>query len=309
MPDHKIILVTEAHRGLGRLTVGALAHGGHTIYAAIDRSRGANRREADRFRRYAREHGVNIRVVDLDPMSDAGAASALDRVVDAQGRVDVVVQNPQPGLFGPAEASTPAQIAAVHDRSLLGAQRVMRAALPHMRRRSAGLVVWMLSTACGGGAAPYLGVYCALMAGLEAMAVQYAREVARWGVETSIVMPGAFGAVGSPLDADLAPDDTARLAVYGYGQAGDLAQRIRDGRRAVLPRDDIPGAAAGAVAMVVDTPAGERPFRVCADPAQDGASVVLPLLDRVREEMLRRLGLEELLVPHRGDAPPDRTSY
>ena len=48
---------------------------------------------------------------------------------------------------------------------------------------------------------------------------------------------------------------------------------------------------------VVDTPFGKRPFRVHIDPTQDGADVAFPVMDRLRSEMLHRVGLSELLTP------------
>jgi hypothetical protein len=54
---------------------------------------------------------------------------------------------------------------------------------------------------------------------------------------------------------------------------------------------------AGAIAAVVDTPPGERPFRVHIDPSEDGASVAFALIDRVRNEMLHRVGFSDLLKP------------
>ena len=54
---------------------------------------------------------------------------------------------------------------------------------------------------------------------------------------------------------------------------------------------------------VVDSPFGKRPFRVHIDPAQDGAEIVNGLADRVRAELLRNIGLGDLLTP-RADARP-----
>jgi hypothetical protein len=48
---------------------------------------------------------------------------------------------------------------------------------------------------------------------------------------------------------------------------------------------------------VVDAPFGKRPFRIHIDPTQDGAEVVNMVSDRVRTELLRRIGLGDLLVP------------
>ena len=54
---------------------------------------------------------------------------------------------------------------------------------------------------------------------------------------------------------------------------------------------------AEAVVNVVGAPFGTRPFRVHIDPTQDGADVGFAVLDRVRAEMLHRVGLSDLLKP------------
>lgn len=54
---------------------------------------------------------------------------------------------------------------------------------------------------------------------------------------------------------------------------------------------------AAEIVNVVDTPLGKRPFRVHIDPSQDGAEIVNAVADRVRREMYRNIGLEDLLTP------------
>jgi hypothetical protein len=63
---------------------------------------------------------------------------------------------------------------------------------------------------------------------------------------------------------------------------------------AIVPDDaDVSGVADA----IVDTPFGKRPFRVHYDPTQDGADVGFSVLDRLRAEMLNRVGLSDLLKP------------
>ena len=64
-----------------------------------------------------------------------------------------------------------------------------------------------------------------------------------------------------------------------------------------MPPDADASAVADAIVKGVDTPFGKRPFRVHVDPTQDGAEVVNAVCDRVRAEMLRRVGLADLLSP------------
>ena len=56
-------------------------------------------------------------------------------------------------------------------------------------------------------------------------------------------------------------------------------------------------AVADAIVELVDRPFGKRPFRVHIDPTEDGAKVGFTVLDRLRAEMLHRVGLSDLLKP------------
>ena len=64
-----------------------------------------------------------------------------------------------------------------------------------------------------------------------------------------------------------------------------------------MPEDADPSEVARAVAAVVASPHGRRPFRVVVDPAEDGAAVSYAVIDRVREQFLDRIGFAELRRP------------
>ena len=74
-----------------------------------------------------------------------------------------------------------------------------------------------------------------------------------------------------------------------------LGKEIMDGFARTAPPDADVSAVAEAVVRVVDLPFGKRPFRVHIDPANDGAEVVNGVADRVRTELLRNLGLADLM--------------
>ena len=65
---------------------------------------------------------------------------------------------------------------------------------------------------------------------------------------------------------------------------------------------------ADAIVRVVDAPFGARPFRVHVDPTQDGTEVVNAVMDRVRAEMLRRIGLADVLTRHVSAATSERAA-
>ena len=64
-----------------------------------------------------------------------------------------------------------------------------------------------------------------------------------------------------------------------------------------MPTDADVATVGDAIAKIIDMPFGKRPFRMHIDPTHDGAEVSFAVIDRMRTEMLHRVGLDELLVP------------
>jgi NAD(P)-dependent dehydrogenase (short-subunit alcohol dehydrogenase family) len=295
----KIILITGASSGFGRLTADALADAGHTVYASMRETTGRNAAQVADIEKYARDRGVELSALELDVGSQASVDAAVAAIIAKHGQLDVVVHNAGHMVFGPAETFTPEQLADVYDVNVLSTQRVNRAALPHMRKQGQGLLVWVSSSSSAGGTPPYLSPYFAAKAGMDALAVQYARELTRWGIETSIIVPGAFTGGTNHFAHSGRPADKARLAEYEAGPTKGLGEEILKAFAAIVPPDAEASAVADAIVRVVSTPFGKRPFRVHVDPTQDGADVVFAVMDRVRVEMLHRVGLADLLAPSR----------
>ncbi len=66
---------------------------------------------------------------------------AIEKIVTAHGRLDVVIHNAGHMVFGPAEAFTPEQFAQLYNVNVLSPQRVNRAVLPQLRKQGEGLVI------------------------------------------------------------------------------------------------------------------------------------------------------------------------
>jgi NAD(P)-dependent dehydrogenase (short-subunit alcohol dehydrogenase family) len=293
----RTIVVTGASSGFGRLTANALARAGHTVYAAMRETTGRNASNLADVLAFAKDNQADLRPIELDVSSEASVDEALSKIISTHGGLDVVVHNAGHMSFGPAECFTPEQFAELYDVNVLSTQRVNRAALPHMRKRRQGLLVWVSSSSSAGGTPPFLSPYFAAKAAMDSLAVQYARELARWGIETSIIVPGAFTRGTNHFAHAGHPADTARLAEYEAGPTHGLAEQIQKAFAAIVPPDADVSAVAEAIVRVVGAPFGKRPFRVHIDPSQDGAEVAFAVMDRVRAEMLHRVGLPDLLTP------------
>src|SRR4029453_12998604 len=118
-------------------------------------------------------------------------------------------------------------------------------------------MLWISSTTTKGGFPPFMGPYGAAKAAMDSLAVTLAYEIARFGIETSIVVPGAFTrgtdhfpSAGKPADANNAA----------------------------------PQAVADEIVRIVGLPAGTRPMRSLIDFVGDGASEVFEVSERVRIE-------------------------
>ena len=295
----KIILITGASSGFGRSAANALAKAGHTVYASMRDTRGRNAAQVRDVEDFAKANQVDLRAIEIDVQSESSIAAAVDQITASHGRIDVLVHNAGHMVFGPAEAFTPEQFAQLYDVNVLSTQRVNRAVLPHMRAAHQGLLVWVSSSSSAGGTPPYLSPYFAAKAGMDALAVQYARELSRWGIETSIVVPGAFTKGTNHFAHSGRPADTARVAEYEAGPYKNFGEEIQKAFAEIVPDDADVGEVAEAIVKVVDAPFGKRPFRVHVDPSQDGADVAFAVMDRMREEMLHRVGMDDLLHPAR----------
>jgi NAD(P)-dependent dehydrogenase (short-subunit alcohol dehydrogenase family) len=295
----QVIVVTGASSGFGALAARALADAGHTVYASMRETGGRNGAAVKAVEEYATERKVDLRAIELDVASQESADSAIEKIVAQSGRLDVVVHNAGHMVFGPAEAFTPEQFAELYDINVLSTQRVNRSALPQLRKQGRGLLVWVSSSSVAGGTPPYLAPYFAAKAGMDALAVQYARELALWGIETSIIVPGAFTSGTNHFAHSGVPADKGRAAEYEAGPYKGYGKKIQEAFAAIVPEDADVGAVAEAIVKVVDAPFSKRPFRVHIDPTQDGAQVAFAVIDRVRTEMLHRVRLDELLAPVR----------
>jgi NAD(P)-dependent dehydrogenase (short-subunit alcohol dehydrogenase family) len=296
---NQTILITGASGGFGALTARALADAGHTVYAGMRNIAERNQQAAADARAYATEHDVVLRPVEMDVVVQDSIDRAVATVLEEAGRIDVLLHNAGHMMIGPTEAFRPEQLAELYDTNVLSTQRVNRAVLPHLRAQRDGLVLWMSSTSCRGGTPPYLAPYFAAKAGMDSLAVSYAAELARFGVDTSIVVPGSF-TVGTNHFAHAGhASDTEVSEAYEEKYAG-LVDQVAGRLAKLAPDDQDPGDVSRAVVDLVAMPKGKRPFRVHIDPADDGAEVVNAVGDRMRTEFYRRVGLEDLLTVSAG---------
>mgnify|MGYP006280621195 CR=1 FL=1 len=171
------VLITGCSSGIGRATAQYLVEDGWTVYAT-------SRDESD-----LSDLPEACRTDELDVTSGPEIDRVVDRIVDEQGTIDVLVNNAGYGQYGPVEDIPTDRLHAQFDVNVYGPHRLTRAVLPHMRDAESGTIVNVSSVSgrvvvAGGGA------YSASKFALEALSDALRVEVEDFGVDVVLVEPG-----------------------------------------------------------------------------------------------------------------------
>lgn len=292
--DKKTIVITGASSGFGNLAAKALGRAGHVVYAGMRETAGRNAPRVTELEQLSASAGIGVRGIEMDVQDQSSVDAAIGRIVGEQGRLDVVIHNAGHMVLGPVEAFSPEQLAHLYDVNVLSTQRVNRAALPVLRRQGEGLLVWVASSSTRGGHPPFLAPYFAAKAGMDALAESYAAEVIKFGIDTTIVVPGAYPSGTNHFAHAGMPEDTERAREYDQAY-GALRAGLEKSLAGIFPAGRTVDEVAEEIVRVVGLARGKRPFRVHIDPSKDGSELVSAVNDRIRAEFYHRIGIEELL--------------
>jgi NAD(P)-dependent dehydrogenase (short-subunit alcohol dehydrogenase family) len=289
-----VVLVTGAATGIGNLTARTLAAAGHTVFASMRDVAGRDADHAEELVERGHRERHDLRVIELDVTSRASADVAVQRILDEAGHLDTVVHNAGHLFVGYVEAFTDDDIAHLLDVNAIGAHRVNRAALPHMRQRRSGTLLYVGSTILV-TTPPFLGPYVASKAAFDALAVVTSYEVSRFGIETSIVMPGAI-TQGTQHFSNASRATDERVAAQ-YAELDALVERTHDAHERLFAPGTTadPQDVADEIQRVLSLPVGDKPFRSVVDAARAGVDHVMAFSDLTREAFVRRLGFAETL--------------
>ncbi len=290
-----VVLITGAATGIGNLTARALATAGYTVFASMRSPEDRNSHRAEELLTFARQNKLDLRIVELDVQSQGSADAAVESILAAVGQLDIVVHNAGHLAVGYVETFTAEDLAHLFDVNTFGLQRVNRAALPHMRERRRGTLLYVGSTTTV-VVPPFLGPYVASKFAFDALAQTTAYEVGQLGIESSIVMPGAFteGTEHFP-NASRGRDTNAAL---GYSSLNWMVARNEEATQSLFdPHSNAnPIAVADEITRILNLPFGEKPFRSVVDFTPSDVESVNKAARREQESFLSRMGYEALLT-------------
>lgn len=211
--EKKVIILTGASSGIGYQTAEKLAKQGHIVYGAARRVEKMEPLEA-----------FGVKPLQMDVTSEESIEQAVDAVVEAEGRIDALVNNAGHGSYGAIEDVSMDEARKQFDVNLFGIAMLTKKVLPYMRRQRSGIIVNI--TSMGGRVTTYFGAwYHATKYALEAFSDALRMETKQFGIKVAIIEPGGIKTPWGFIAADHL-EESAKGGAYEE-QARKTAEGIR----------------------------------------------------------------------------------
>jgi NAD(P)-dependent dehydrogenase (short-subunit alcohol dehydrogenase family) len=259
----KVVLITGGSSGIGKSIGEFLHHNGFVVYGTS--------RNPERVL-----HSI-FPLVTLDVRNSESIRVAVDNIIAASGRLDIVINNAGVGITGPLEEIPLEEIKNNFETNLFGPIEVMKAALPHMRAQKSGLIINITSIA-GYMGLPYRSIYSASKGALELVTEALRMEVKSFGIHITNVAPGDF-ATNIASSRYHAPVITGSAYEYSYGESlRTMNEQVDNGSN--------PNEMAEAVFKIIQTKEPNVHYKVGAFMQQFSIVLKRILPDKVYEKML-----------------------
>jgi short-subunit dehydrogenase len=210
MAGQKVVLVTGASSGIGRATAADLASRGYQVFGTARMPQSA-------------QPIAGVTLLPLDVTDEASVKRGVQSVLDAAGRIDVLVNNAGYSMLGAFEETSIEQAKALFDTNVFGVIRASQAVLPPMRAQGSGLII-NVSSILGFLPAPYMALYSSTKHAIEGLSESLDHEVRQFGIRVVLVEP-AYTRTGFSAHAI-----TAASIVHAYdGQRARAAAAVAAG--------------------------------------------------------------------------------
>lgn len=171
-----IILITGISSGFGRAMAERLTADGHKVY-------GTHRKDVEQI--------PGVTYIKAEVTDNAQVEAAVQQVIEAEGRIDVFINNAGMGIGGPLEMSSLEDAVRQMDVNWMGMVRFLHFVLPQMRKQKSGKII-CLSSIGGLIGLPYQGLYSASKYAIEGYCEALRLELRNFNITVTVVEPGDF---------------------------------------------------------------------------------------------------------------------
>jgi NAD(P)-dependent dehydrogenase (short-subunit alcohol dehydrogenase family) len=176
----KVVLITGASAGIGKVMAKHLAESGFLVYGA-----------ARRIEKMKDLESLGIRVLAMDVTDEASMVAGVSAIVTKEGRIDILINNAGFGSYGAIEEVPIRDARYQLEVNVIGAARLIQLVLPHMRKHQWGRII-NISSIGGKVSMPLGGWYHASKFALEAMSDALRNEVRQFGIDVVVIEPGGI---------------------------------------------------------------------------------------------------------------------
>lgn len=181
--NEKVWFITGTSRGFGRVWTEAILKRGDKVAATA--------RNLASIADFKEKYGDNVLALELDVTNPQQVKSTINQAYEHFGRLDIVFNNAGYSLVGTIEESSAEDIKAMYETNIFGPLSVIQAALPLLRQQGYGHIIGT-SSGLGHVTLPVIGYYCSSKWAFEAIHESLAIEVKQFGINVTIVEPGAY---------------------------------------------------------------------------------------------------------------------
>jgi len=183
---NKVAVVTGSSSGIGFETSLALARKGYFTFATMrDTKKGTKIQET------SKKEELPLEILELDVNKKESIKSAVSKILEKKGRIDVLVNNAGYLLFGCIEDISVEDIKEQFETNFFGIIRLIQETAPIMRKQGSGIFV-NVSSVAGRIGFPATPAYISSKFALEGLSESMRYEMSPFGIKTVIIEPGVI---------------------------------------------------------------------------------------------------------------------
>jgi NAD(P)-dependent dehydrogenase (short-subunit alcohol dehydrogenase family) len=172
----QVVFITGISSGFGKRIAAMLFLKGYIVY-------GTSRKDTDA------ENGVTV--LKADVLDAASIKLAIEKVIEKEGHIDILINNAGMGISGAIEDFSLEDIKLQMGTNVMGVVNTIQAVLPSMREKQKGLII-NISSIGGLMGLPFQGFYSASKYAVEGLSEALRMELKQFNIKVVVIEPGDF---------------------------------------------------------------------------------------------------------------------